>query len=178
MTTLRPITSNSRQRGVAAVEFALLSLFVFFPLLLALIEVSRYMFLYNTIQEVKRRAAREASIRWISSADQNIIKRKAMFGRSNVPAGPEITADKISITYWNASGSEVTTAPLDAGDNMSACNDALRTLQCIYAVKVEIDDVDFQPWIAPSGLFNSDTLKITMPRSTVYMPAESLGFTN
>lgn len=178
MTTSRHLASKTRQRGAAAVEFALLSLFVFFPLLLALIEISRYMFLYNTIQEVTRRAAREASVRWISSADQAIVKRKAMFGRSNVPAGPEITADKISITYWNAGGSEVTTTPLDAGDNLSACNDALRTAQCIYAVKVEIDDVDFQPWIAPSGLFDSDSVKITMPRSTVYMPAESLGFTN
>ena len=73
MTSLHRIARQSRQRGAAAIEFALLSLFVFFPLLLGLIEVSRYMFLYNTVQEVTRRAAREATIRWITDTAGRIV---------------------------------------------------------------------------------------------------------
>jgi len=180
MRTLRQIPSKCRQRGVAAVEFALLSLFVFFPLMLGLIEISRYMFLYNTMQEVTRRAAREATVRWTSDADQTIAKRRGYFGKTHAPTDTSIDMDMISITYLNANLTEVSGAnlPLNAADNLSACNDALRTQSCINTVKVEMSGVQFTPWIGRSSLFNSDLLKIAMPKATVYMYAESMGFTN
>lgn len=175
-----PLSSNRAcQHGSVAVEFALLSLFVFFPLMLAIIEIGRYMHLYNTMQEVTRHAAREATIRWTSNSDQTTAKTLAMFNNAqHVPGADEIEIGKISITYLNKAGSIVSVPPTDAADNMSACNDALRVANCIYSVQVQMTDVQFMPFIAKSLLFDSDLLKISMPASTVIMYAESMGFTN
>ncbi|MGO4376884.1 TadE/TadG family type IV pilus assembly protein [Pseudoduganella sp. RAF53_2] len=168
-----------RQRGGVAVEFALLALFVFFPLMLAIIEVGRYMYVYNTMQEVTRRAAREAAIRWTSTADNTTAKTLAMFNRTTVvPGASEITPGTINITYLNKAGTAVINPPTDPADNMSACNDALRTASCIYSVQVQMTNVQFTPFVANSSLFNSNSLKINMPASTVIMYAESMGFTN
>jgi len=174
--------STPRQHGVVAVEFALLTLFIFLPVLLALFEVSRYMYLYNTMQEITRRAAREAVIRWRSSADTTAILNVAMFNSAQVPGtnANEITADNIEITYWNAESpsQQVTSFPSDAADNLSACNDALRKANCIAYVQVRMANVTFKPFIGDSKLFHSNLLNIPMPESTVMMYAESMGFTN
>ncbi|WP_307164885.1 TadE family protein [Massilia sp. WF1] len=47
------------QNGTAAVEFAILAL-LFFTLVFGIIEVSRLLFVYNTLQEVTRRAVAAA----------------------------------------------------------------------------------------------------------------------
>lgn len=180
---MHPAPANpTRQRGTVAVEFALLSLFVFFPLIFALFEVGRYMHLYNTMQEVTRRAAREATVRWTDGDTK--ARNLAMFSTEDVagvvPGAPEIVSGKLTIEYLNKAGTAVDPAnrPTDSGDNLSACNDALRTAVCIYSVRVELSGVQYSPFIGQSGLLNTNALKITMPASTVIMYAESLGFTN
>ncbi|MCE3262189.1 MAG: pilus assembly protein TadE [Pseudoduganella sp.] len=159
-----------RQRGAAIVEFALICM-LFFTLVLGIIELGRMLYLYNTMQEVTRRGAREAVIRWVSDAPA--IKTMALFGGTTLPAAPELTTSNISIKYLNAAGNEVTNTPLDAGDNMSACNDALRTNDCIYSVSVSLENVTFVPLVSLFGMLN-----IAMPTTKVVMYAESLGFTN
>ena len=54
---LPPATRAGRQQGAAAVEFALVAL-LFFTLLFGILEFGRMLYLYNTVQEVSRRAAR------------------------------------------------------------------------------------------------------------------------
>lgn len=161
--------SQSRQRGVAAVEFALIAL-IFFTLLFAILEFGRMLYLYNTMQEVTRRGAREAVVRWIDPSDRAEIKKLALFGGAALPAGPEITTGNISIGYLNQAGNQVSAFPEDPGDNIAACLDATRSASCIASVRVAIDDVRYSPMVALFGF-----LDIALPASVVIMRAESLG---
>jgi len=52
----RPRAFGKRLRGVAAVEFALLAI-CFFTVFLGLMELARLVYVFNTLQEVTRRAA-------------------------------------------------------------------------------------------------------------------------
>ncbi len=164
------LPSTQRQRGAAIVEFSLVCL-LFFTLVLFITELGRMLYLYNTMQEVTRRGAREAVTRWVT--DAATVKTNALFGGSTLPAAPELTTAKISIKYLNAAGNEVTNTPLDAGDNLSACNDALRVNDCIYSVSVSLENVTYVPIVNLFGMLN-----VTMPTTKVVMYAESLGFTN
>lgn len=156
------------ERGAAAVEFALVAL-LFFTLLFGILEFGRLLFLYNTVQEVSRRAAREAVVRWIDQTDT--VKTLALFGGTALPAAPEVTAANITISYLNKSGAQVTLPPLDPGDNLSACGDNTRTASCIDSVRVSIDNVSYTPMVSLFGFLN-----IALPASVVIMHAESLGF--
>lgn len=167
MHTLAPITIP-RQRGAAAVEFSIVAL-IFFSVLFAILEFGRMMFVYNTMQEVTRRAARAAVVRWVD--DTAAIKTLALFGGAALPAGGEVTAANITITYQNKLGSDVTLFPVDPGDNLSACSDATRTASCIYSVRVSIDNVSYNPMVSLFSFLN-----IAMPTSTVTMLAEGMGF--
>jgi len=163
-----PFPGKQKQRGVAAVEFALVAM-IFFTIIFGILEFGRMMYVYNTMQEVTRRGAREATIRWVDKT--STIKDLALFGSSSVPAAPEITSSNLYIRYLNAAGNEVTVLPSDPGDNMSACNDVTRTNECIRSVSVSLENVTYAPMVT---LFSF--LSIAMPTTTVVMNAESLGF--
>lgn len=165
MTTL---PQPSRAAGVATVEFAIVSM-VFLTLLFGILEIGRLMYVYNSLQEVTRRAAREATVRWID--DQAEVKTLALFGGTALPGGAEVTSASIKIEYLDATGSLVTTYPADPGDNLSACGDATRVANCIYSVRVSIDNIQYSPMITLFSFLN-----VTMPTSTVTMHAESMGF--
>lgn len=64
----RPAARNFRQRGVAAVEFALVST-IFFTLLIGIMEVARVLFYVNTAAEVTRLGARLAVVCDVNDAD-------------------------------------------------------------------------------------------------------------
>lgn len=166
---------GGRQEGVATVEFALVCL-LFFTLLFAILEFGRLLFMFNTMQEVTRSAAREATVSWIDQTA--IVKQKALFGGGAIPAGAEVTAANIRIEYLNKAGAAVTTFPTDPGDNLSACNDITRTASCIYSVRVSIVNTDGSGvYYAPMvGLFSF--LHLRLPVSSVTIHAESLGFTD
>ncbi len=185
-TGMASATPPRRQRGAAAVEFALIAL-VFFTLLLGIIEFGRLLYLWNTVQEVTRKAAREAVVRWID--DRAAIKREAIFrggtsGAVALPAGPELTDATISIRYlssYNPStgvGVDASPEPTSAADNLGACLDGGRSSSCIRFVEAKVcaaaesgcNPVQYVPLV---GLF--PFLAINIPDSTVVMPAESLG---
>jgi Flp pilus assembly protein TadG len=162
-------TPLSRKRGVAAVEFALVC-GMFFLLVFGALEFARVMYIHNTLQEVTRRTAREMTVRWVDQEDT--AKTLALFGGATLPGGAEITKSSITIEYLNSAGVAVTTIPADAGDNLSACGDAARVNECIYSVRVSIaDDVYYSPMVSMVKL-----LPFKLPRSTVTMHAESMGF--
>ena len=172
-------TLQRHQNGAAAVEFALIAI-VFFTLLLGILEFGRLFYLYNTVQEVTRRAAREAVVRWVDQADT--AKSLALFGGASLPAGAEITAANINIEYLTASGGTPTPFPASAEDNISACLSGPDG--CIALVRVSITGATGAscdpPFTASAcyapmmGLFSF--LKVPITDSTVTMPAESLGF--
>ena len=159
---------NDRQRGAAAVEFAIVCL-LFFTILFAILEFGRMMYVYNTMQEVTRRGAREAVVRWIDQGDT--IRSLAFFGGTAIPAGAEVTADDMVIEYLNEAGNLATPLPVDPGDNLSACGNITLVNSCIFSVRVSIVGVSYSPMV---GLFSF--LGINLPPATVTMQAESLGF--
>lgn len=80
----------SRQRGVAAVEFALIAS-VFFTLLLGIMEMGRVLFYWNSAAEATRLGARIAVV--CDSTSAATIKAKMQTMLSILPT------DKISIDY-------------------------------------------------------------------------------
>src|SRR5437762_7472984 len=194
MRPLRILSTAHSQRGVAAVEFALIAV-VFFMVLLGIAEFGRIMYVWNTTQEVTRRAAREAVVRDFSAAETAAIKREAIFqagtsGTVSLPAGVEITNATVRLVYLTVDAGGNTVAitagnmPADPADNISACGDAARVFtSCIRFVQacIAVDDtcvssIPYQPMVVLLGNLGID-LAINIPASTVVMPAESLGFT-
>jgi Flp pilus assembly protein TadG len=159
-------TLQHHQHGAAAVEFALIAI-LFFTLLFGILEFGRLFYIYNAVQEVTRRAAREAVVRWVDQADT--AKSLALFGGASLPAGAEITAASINIEYVTASGGTPTPFPTSAADNISACQSGPDG--CIALVRVSITGASYAPMI---GLF--PFLTVPIPDSTVTMPAESMGY--
>ena len=157
-----------RARGVATVEFALVCL-IFFTLVFGALEFARLLYMYNTMQEVTRRAAREMTVRWIDKEAE--VKALALFGAAALPAGAEITASSIDIEYLAANGNVVTVFPTSPGDNLSACGDAGRTASCIYSVRVSINDIQYAPMVSLFSFLN-----LALPNSSVTVHAESMGF--
>ena len=159
---------KTRQRGAAAVEFGIIAI-VFFTLLFGIIEFGRLFYLYNTVQEVTRRAAREAVVTWKDQPSQDTVKSLALFGGTSLPFGAEITANNINIEYLTASGGIPIPSPSSAAENMSACESDPNG--CIALVRVSIVNASYTPMV---GWFAF--LSVSMPPSTVTMPAESLGY--
>ncbi len=175
-------TSYRRQYGTAVVEFALVAM-LFFTLLFGILEFGRLFYLYNTVQEVTRRAAREAVVRWVDEMDDAAeIESLVLFGGTSLPAGAEITAANINIEYLTASGGIPTPFPGSAAENISACLSVPDG--CIAFVRVSIVGLPGASCPAPNtdracytpmtGLF--PFLSVPIPASTVTMPAESLGY--
>lgn len=90
MTTERRTMSNAiRQRGAAAVEFAVIAI-LFLGLVIGVIEFARLMFIYSTSVEATRLGARLAVV--CSIGDATVKQRMGEMLTL-------LTPDKISITY-------------------------------------------------------------------------------
>lgn len=195
--SLANVKSKVLQRGVAAVEFALIAI-PFLLLLFGAMEFGRLLYLWNTAQEVTRNAARQAVVSNFDNASIVAIKRSAVFRATTgglLPASSEISDANVVIRYLNADGGVAWPIPTDPGDNIAACLAASRTDSCIRYVEVCLlstehplgerepcsdgQSIAFRPMI---GLFSgsdpnsTDLSGIRIPLSTVRMPAESLGF--
>lgn len=170
-----------QQRGVAAVEFAIIAT-VLFIVLFGILEFGRLFYIFNSVQEVTRRAAREAVVRGHTKADQDEAINLALFGAGSLPAGAIINTSKVKIEYLNRAMGPIATPP---ADNIEECLTA--STSCIAFVRVSITDVTYDPMVSLfSGIditsfpFNENPIKIDfripIPASTVTMPAESMGY--
>lgn len=97
-----------QQRGVAAVEFAIVAT-VLFIVLFGILEFGRLFYVFNSVQEVTRRAAREAVVRW--HTQQSEVKSLALFGAGSLPAGVMINNNTINIEYLNRAMGVIATLP-------------------------------------------------------------------
>jgi hypothetical protein len=178
------------QHGEVAIEFALIVLFAFFPLLLGIMEFGRYLYVSATIQEVTRRAAREQIVKWVNQVDT--VQRNAVFqsgtsGAVSLPGGYEVDSTSVALSFFNTITDAVNnTNPIsglsDAYDNYSHC--VQQDSQCIQYVKATLrgqaGTVKYVPMI---GIFSgialfpgwSVNLNVDLPGATVIIPAESLG---
>lgn len=191
---------NRRQGGAATVEFALVAVLLI-VLLLGIVELGRFLYLFNTVQEVTRRAAREAVVSCTDETTQDGIRSRAVLGTGAkgafLPIGGEVTDARVVIDYLDKDQKLIARymkCESPYNDNILKC--VAGSNECIKFVRVRVCDgyhqqqdrcapVQYVPMI---GLFVPDPnkpiggmlmldLRVNIPLSTVIMPAESLGYT-
>ncbi|WP_119157505.1 TadE/TadG family type IV pilus assembly protein [Caldimonas tepidiphila] len=135
--------SRQIQQGHEAVEFALVSSLVFFPLLLGAIEFGRLMHYWNTAAEVTRLGARMAVVCDLNDAEIKSRMRGML---------PLLNADDIRISYYMEGGA-------------SSCTNA----EDCETVTVELNPSNSIPtihWLLPRSL-SLPAFKTTLPRESM-----------
>jgi hypothetical protein len=182
---------KTKQRGAAAVEFGIIAM-LFFTLLFGIIEMGRLFYVWNTVQEVTRRAARAAVVTdFTNTTAINAVKQDAVFGGSTLIAAPEVSPASVQITYLDLNRNVIADndIPKDPTENAQTCADQAvppTSPVCIGFVEVAVSPnpkscdknnictyspLTYKPM---SGLFSYFALNI--PAATVTMPAESMGY--
>lgn len=175
--------SVAAQQGAASVEFALVAL-LFFALMFGVIEFGRVIFLWNTVQEVTRHAARDATVsNFKDAAAMDQVKQNAIFRSTPGPLilGGVIDDTYVRINYLNASLNEVDTSLTCSPLNVSNCLSDPNGANCIRFVQARLCQpgggacaaVPYTPMVTLLAPFFT---AVTVPPSQVVMPAESLGY--
>ncbi|OON60727.1 hypothetical protein B0920_17350 [Massilia sp. KIM] len=182
---------RTRQRGVGAVEFALVAI-VFFSLVFVVIEVARAVYLFNTLQEVTRRAAAEAANSGFDQASIDRIRATAIFSNSsgNLILGDPVTPQHLKIEYLSLAQDPDTGAlAMQPASPMPSCpaRNYLNCLanpydsSCIRLVRVRIcqpgggTTCSAVPYRTMVPLVDLSGLQL--PQSTTIVPAQTLGRT-
>lgn len=179
--------ARRRQRGVAAIEFAIVAI-VFFTLFFGILELARAMYICNTLQEVTRRAAAlAANTDFTNSTAMQQVRQHAIFRDAPgvlVFADP-VTDQHVKIDYLQLpAGTTVPVSmagalPASPAENRANCTGNPNAANCIALVRVRI--------CAPGGA--SDTcapvpyramvsvvpMSFALPASTTIAKIESLG---
>ena len=99
--------ANARQRGSSLVEFALVSVFVLFPLMFGIVDFARAAYAYHYVCFAAQEATRWASVRGADCANAMPTPCEATSGaggtvdvyvRSTVPAGVYLDSDACTAT--------------------------------------------------------------------------------
>jgi hypothetical protein len=185
----------ARQRGVVAIEFAL-SLLWFLLLMFLLIEIFRGMYLWNTAQEITRRAARAAAVTNFADATaMAALRQDAVFRGSAgaLPLGGDIGDSYVKIDYLALDGASrllpVEPLPASPAANMVNCTADLHGANCIRFVRARLclpagsvgascQAVPYVPLLPLlDGLFAPGGAPLfTLPPATTVSRAESLGY--
>ena len=187
-----PGRPGRHQAGATAVEVALLAM-VFFLIVFTTLELARTIYVYNTLQEVTRRAAHELANHVPADPDSSAImdiRRRAIFQTTGdaLFLGAPVTVQHVRVDYQSlvrdpADGSlkRVTTSPLPscAATNRKICQANPNDPGCVRFVRVRICDtadaascakVKYEP------AFPMVPLNLSLPTSSTVTPAESLGY--
>jgi hypothetical protein len=175
----------ARQRGVAAVEFAILSI-VRFLFIFGTTEVARVLYLWNTMTQVTSSAARAAALsNFSSTSDKEQVRRKAMFltgpGQKLILGGG-IDDTNLIIEYLKADArNPVSPIPACPAQNIVNCLNNPSGNSCIRFVRVRLcapsDDagcahVRYAPMLSLPGMA---ALNIDIPWFTAIAPVETMG---
>lgn len=179
-----------RQTGVAAIEFAILAI-LFFTLVLAIIELARVMFIFNTLYEVTRHAADAAA--FTSHRDTNAldrIRQRTVLRDSpgNLLISAPVSDESVRIRYLallRASDGSMTMQEIPAAslptcprENREICMADPNASNCIRFVSVSIcDDADqdecnhvvYRPFLPLI------TFPVGLPKATTIRAVESFG---
>ena len=178
----------ARQNGVAAVEFALLSI-IFLTLLFGIMEIARIAYVVNTLQEVTRRAAAAAANSNFDQDSVDEIRQQSLFrdGSGNLVLANFITPDHLKVEYLSisrdATGALVPqpASPLPAcpEQNQINCTTDPYGASCIRLVRVRVCQPGGAGDCAPvpyEELFSFvDFSRFRLPRSATIAPAQTLG---
>jgi Flp pilus assembly pilin Flp len=179
------------QQGATAVEFGLV-IVAFFMVVFGILEVARLIFLFNTLQEVTRRAATAASnTDFTSTSELAEIRQSAIFRDSagGLVLMNELTYESIRIDYMSLNrdtdGTLTMVAipanilPSSPADNRKKCLIDPNSPSCIRIVRVRVCQSRISPDCEPMQFQSSFPLlfTFTMPltRATTLAKAETLG---
>ena len=180
---------QTRQSGVAAVEFSLIAI-IFFTCVFATLELARIEFLLNTLEEVTRRAAAAAAnVDYRDTTAMQKLQADAVFRNSSGPLalGDPVTADNVKIDYLSVSKASwdlahMSTLPACPAGNRSNCMTDPDGDNCIRFVRARvcasIDDAGnctplFYQKVFP--FLNLSGMKV--PSAETIVPVGSLGAT-
>ena len=181
--------SRACQRGVFAIEFSFVFI-VFLMAVFAVFEISRALYVFNTLQEVTRRAARSAATTDFSNvAAMDQLRREAVFRTSSgtLAFAAPISDKHIVVDYMaleNETGPAMTRTVIPAG-SLPACPTRNRVIctadagspSCIRFVRVRICQPGTNCSPVPFSTITSLLkLPINHPTSTTIVKAESLGY--
>jgi hypothetical protein len=156
-----------RQKGAVMVEYALISL-LFIAMLFIVIEIGRWLFIWETLNEATRRGARIAAV---CPINHSYISTATVFGDptdtdgQTSPILPGLSTDDVTVTYYT----------IDGGALAQAADPASVETQ-IAMVKVEVDYSHV--FLAPALCMDCEPLfsgGIFAPKFSTLIPVESLG---
>lgn len=178
------------QRGSVAVEFSLMAI-VFFTFIFGIMELARVIYMYNTLAEVTRTAARAVSnIDFHDTAALNRALQHAIFRSTpgELVIGKPITDQNIRIDYMYLDKQSdgriqmkqiaTTSLPACPAQNRHNCLENPYSSSCIRLVRVRVcttgsDACDRVPYQA---IFPLVPLNLSLPNSTTIVSAETLGY--
>lgn len=171
------------QRGVAAVEFALLAL-IFFTFVFGIFEVARMMFVYNTLQEVTRRAAAAATHVYPKDASAiDKLKQDAVFRDTpgELVLVPPVSDQHIRLSYlkYDLSVIPESSWPSDAAKNRQICTGNPHAANCIRFVQAQIcepDTTDTCRAVTSKMVFPLINWNLLLHKATTISPAGLLGY--
>jgi hypothetical protein len=179
------IEHRRRQRGAAIVELAL-ALPLFLLVVFGTMEMARMMYLWNTLQEVSRRAARAAAVTDFSDSDaMQRLRWHALFrsGEAPLPLASQVGPAQLHIEYLSldASGTmqPVPLLPACPAANVQNCARDPNGSNCIRFVRVRVCGSDGSTACAPlpyEPMVPLLPVPATLPPSTAVLRAESLGY--
>lgn len=187
--THRRASNMTGQAGTAVIEFSLI-LMVFLIIIFGIMELARAMYIFNTLQEVTRRAAFGAANANFSAESSRQIRRAAIFRRASDPQGllfgAPITAEHIRIDYMALEqvGNETVPKLIPIGsvqasspeDNRVRCLKNSNDENCVRLVRVQVcmpgTNCDPVPY---ETLFPLISLPLSLPLSRSIVAAETLG---
>lgn len=179
---------RTRQAGVAAVEFAIV-LIIFLTFIFATLELARLEFLFNTLNEVTRRAASGAANTSFKDADAlQAVQADAVFRSTPGPLalGDPVTASHVKIDYLSVSKAtwdlkHMSALPSCPARNRLICMNDPHADNCIRFVRARVcasmdsagncDRLNYQR-VFP--FLNLPWMKL--PTAETIVPAGSLGF--
>ena len=174
---------RTRQGGTAAVEFALLAA-IFFTLVFGVIETARLMFVFNTLQEVTRRAvAAGVKVYPTDTVGTDTVRQRAIF--RDDPGGlllaPPVTDEHIRLDYLRFDLSVIPPAtwPADAIENKQICTINPRAANCIRFVQARVcdtGDANECNAVTSQMLLPLIDLRVPLHRATTIAPVESFGY--
>ena len=181
---------SRHQQGIALVEFGLTAL-VFFTFMFGMIEVARAMFLWNTLPEVTRRAARAAAFTDFTNAPALAAVRNDAVLRTTpgtLVLGGDISDANVRIDYLSVSTAgvmaPVATMPACPTRNAINCMTNPNGTNCIRLVRARLcqpdadacTSVPYTPLVGLVGrLLSPGTLNF--PSFSTVVAAETLGYT-
>jgi hypothetical protein len=174
---------GTRESGVAAIEFALLAI-VFFTIVFGIIEVSRLLFVYNTLQEVTRRAAAAAVSVYPGDAPSIAkVKQNAVFRSSpgELVLSQPVTDRNIRLQYLKFDLSVIPEGswPASAASNRAICMANPHASNCIRFVKASVcalDAANVCNAVTSQMLLPLIDLRVPLHKATTIAPVESLGY--